>query len=54
MDQKLLDMEQKLGELTIYPENEFQTLTNDLIHFRSDLKQSWTSAHYIESRFLNK
>lgn len=54
VDLKLLDMEQKLMEITKCPENKFQTLSNDLKHFRSDLKHRWTLANYTESRFLTK
>lgn len=54
LDEKLLDMEEKVRELTKCPENEFKTLTNDLRHFRSDLKQRWSLANYTEARFLSK
>lgn len=54
LDEKLLDMEQKLREITKCPETEFRTLTNDLRHFKSDLKQRWSLANNTAERFLNK
>ncbi|CAH1115672.1 unnamed protein product [Psylliodes chrysocephalus] len=54
LDDKVLFIEHKLRERTKYPQNELQTLSRDLRHFKSDFKKKWTLFNYIEERFFTK
>lgn len=54
LNDKLLDMEHKLREITKCPESSFQTLTYDLKHFKSELKVRWSASNNTETRFLQK
>lgn len=54
VDEKLLEMEKNIREITKCPNKQFRTLTKNLRHFKSDLKKRWSSANNTESRFLTK